>query len=176
MAPAASGVFAENVTVGRSAAGQTLHGTLMVQAKRLTPRTKYHVNLSGTPIGSLTTDRSGNARIRFLARPRGRSQALSMDPRGRAISLSSAADDETVLEGEVDDPSTPGGIRCCLSTADQQGCDSLLEADCTAMGGTSMGAGSCEPDLCPGQGDDEDGGADGETNDDGGQQDGEHAD
>ncbi|MDX2170407.1 MAG: hypothetical protein SF182_25270 [Deltaproteobacteria bacterium] len=174
-APAATGVFAENVTTSQSGTRQQIRGALMVQANGLAPRSKYRVKVSGVPIGTLTTGRAGNGRVRFLPKARGTNQALSIDPRGRQISVSTT-DGEDVLEGEVDDPTTPGGIRCCLTTPDEQGCDSLLEAECAALGGTSMGAGSCEPDPCPGQEDDEDGSADGETNDDGGAPDGEHAD
>jgi len=56
-------------------------------------------------------------------------------------------------------PPPPGVIRCCVPENDdaqgdenQQGnageCEQLTEADCTDEGGTSKGAGSCEPNPC----------------------------
>lgn len=172
-APKASGSFAENVTVARIAGRRLLRGGLAVEARQLAPQTTYKVTASGLQIGTLTTNKFGRGRARFLPKARGSAQALSIDPRGRQLTVTDANGDD-MLEGEIDDPATPGGIRCCKATADEQGCDSLLPDDCTAAGGTNLGAGSCDPDPCPGQSD-EDGGPDGEQDDDAGET-GEHAD
>ncbi|MBY0274156.1 hypothetical protein K2Z84_02350 [Candidatus Binatia bacterium] len=117
-------------------------------------------------MGTVDTNAAGAGRAAFSSSPNGRAQALAVDPRGRVLTVGDA-NGEDMLEGEVSDPTTPGGIQCCLDTTDQQGCDSLLPADCVAAGGIDMGPGSCEPDPCAQQGGntDEDGGADGEVND-----------
>jgi hypothetical protein len=96
---------------------------------------------------------------------RRRTRALTVGSRGQQIALSVVVGEDMLLNGEIDDPAPGGGIRCCLSTADQQGCDSLLAEACAALGGTTSGGGACKPDTCPQQGDD-DGGAADETDDD----------
>lgn len=168
-APGATGSLRERSTVGSSARTARAQRTLVVKAKSLAPRSTYQVRLSGKPIGTLATDSTGSGRAVFSTRTRGGAQALTVDPRGRLVSVNDSKGDD-VLEGEVDDPTTPGGIQCCLNTTEEQGCDSLLPADCAAAGGIDMGAGTCEPDPCAQQGDDtdEDGGADGEVDDDAG--------
>jgi len=56
-------------------------------------------------------------------------------------------------------PTGPAVVRCCISEDDeddQEGelqsespeCEQLTLGDCTAEGGTSLGAGSCEPNPC----------------------------
>jgi len=56
-------------------------------------------------------------------------------------------------------PTGPAVVRCCISEDDeddQEGelqsespeCEQLTPGDCTAEGGTSLGAGSCEPNPC----------------------------
>ncbi len=166
-APGATGSVRERSTVGTSVRAARAQRTLVVKARSLAPSSTYQVRLSGAPIGTLATDSTGSGRAVFSTRTRGRAQTLPVDPRGRLLSVADANGDDA-LEGEVSDPTTPGGIQCCLDTTDQQGCDSLLPADCGAAGGIDMGPGSCEPDPCSQQGGDteEDGGADGEVNDD----------
>ena len=165
--PDAVGDFEENVQSSNGSAGVT--GELKVRAQHLARSTSFVVKVGGVPIGTLKTNASGKGRARFRAPGRGRTQPLTQDPRGKRITVTDETGEET-LEGEVSDPTTPGGIRCCLNThdasGDQQGCDSLLPADCTAAGGRDMGAGSCEPDPCPGNGDSAGGSDVGETNDD----------
>jgi hypothetical protein len=160
--PNAEGNFEENVEDGLPDAPEDVQGDLTVTAKKLAPRATFGVNVGGVSIGTLTTNRTGSGKAKFSSRPRGRTQPLSVDPRGKLIALTSETDGE-VLEGEVSDPTTPGGIQCCLDTHDQSGdqigCDSLLPADCVAAGGVDMGPGTCEPDPCPNTG------PDGETND-----------
>jgi hypothetical protein len=165
--PGASGSFRQRSTSGTATARQT-RGTrtrLVVKVKNLHPSTRYDVRLSSMPVGTLDTNAAGGGRAVFSSSPSGRAQALAVDPRGRVLTVGEANGDD-MLEGEVSDPTTPGGIQCCLDTTDQQGCDSLLPADCAAAGGVDMGPGSCEPDPCAQQGGnpDEDGAADGEVN------------
>lgn len=166
-APGATGTFRERSSVGASARAAGARTTLVVRAKSLAPNSTYQVRLSGKPIGTLATGAGGSGRAVFSTPTRARAQALPVDPRGRLLSVNDANGDD-MLEGEVDDPTTPGGIQCCLNTAEEQGCDSLLPADCSAAGGIDMGAGTCDPDPCTQQGDDtdEDGDADGEVDDD----------
>jgi hypothetical protein len=162
----ASGSFRQRSTSGTATARQARGTRLVVKVKNLHPSTRYDVRLSGKPVGTVDTNAAGAGRAAFSSSPNGRAQALAVDPRGRVLTVGDA-NGEDMLEGEVSDPTTPGGIQCCLDTTDQQGCDSLLPADCVAAGGIDMGPGSCEPDPCAQQGGntDEDGGADGEVND-----------
>ncbi|HYR95678.1 MAG TPA: hypothetical protein VEM57_03035 [Candidatus Binatus sp.] len=168
--PDAEGNFEENVEDGLPDGSGDIQGDLTVRARKLAPATSFGVNVGGVRIGALHTSAAGKGRARFSSRPRGRIQPLSVDPRGKQITLTDEAGDE-MLEGEISDPTTPGGIQCCLNThdasGDQQGCDSLLPADCTAAGGVDMGPGTCEPDPCPATG--PDGGTDGPDDTSGGQ-------
>ena len=177
--PSAEGNFEENVEDGLpdgnvedglpDGSSGGAQGTLKVKARKLAPQSTYSVNVGGVPIGALQTNASGRGRAKFSSTPRRRTQPLTVDPRGKQISVTDGSG-ETTLEGEISDPTTPGGIQCCLNThdasGDQEGCDSLLEADCAAAGGVSMGPGSCEPDPCPstGPGDSASGSDAGETN------------
>lgn len=169
--PSAEGNFEENVEDGLpDGASSSVQGKLKVKGRKLAPNSTYSVNVGGVPIGALQTTSAGKGRAKFSSTPRGRTQPLTVDPRGKQISVTDESG-ETTLEGEISDPTTPGGIQCCLNThgpsGDQEGCDSLLEADCAAAGGVSMGPGTCEPDPCPSTGPDDsasDGGTDGETN------------
>jgi hypothetical protein len=155
--PDASGKYEENVKI-RLQDGSMI-GDLTVTARNLTPRKTYKVNVAGLPIGKLRTNRKGSGIARFKAQVGTRTpknvQQLTEDPRGKRIALSNHSGEE-VLEGEIADPNTPGGVGCCLDIQDQnghqQGCDSLLPATCTALGGKDMGTGSCEPDPCPNAG------------------------
>jgi hypothetical protein len=115
-----------------------MRGDLKVKVRRLAPRTTFGVTVGGAQIGTITTARNGVGRARFGVTPHGRDQKLSIDPRGQGISLTDPAG-EDVLDGEVADPTTPGGTQCCLNTTDQQGCDVLLAATCTVAGGVDMG-------------------------------------
>lgn len=155
--PGAEGQFEENVEDGLPDGSGEPQGDLAVTARKLAPKTTLGVNVGGARIGTLRTNRAGKGRAKFSSQPRGRTQPLTVDPRGKQITLTNGTED-TVLEGNVSDPTTPGGIQCCLSihdaSGDQEGCDVLLAADCTAAGGTAMGAGTCEPDPCPNSGPD----------------------
>jgi hypothetical protein len=157
--PAAEGTYEEDVQEGSQDGSAGVEGYLKVRVRKLAPKSKYRVNVGGTPIGELKTNGAGTGRATFSSNPRRAAQPLAVDPRGKSLSVTNDAD-EAVLEGEVPDPTTPGGIQCCLNThdasGDQQGCDSLLPADCAAAGGVDMGPGTCEPDPCPDTGPDDD--------------------
>lgn len=167
-APAAEGNFEENVEDGLPDGTTEASGDLKVSAQRLAPKSTYNVKVGQAVIGTLRTNRAGKGRAKFSTTPHGRrTQPLPVDPRGKVLAVANAADDETVLDGAVSDPTTPGGIQCCLNThdqsGDQQGCDSLLPAECTAAGGVDMGPGTCEPDPCPGANDSAGGADTGQT-------------
>ncbi len=125
-----------------------LQGSLSVKARHLAPKSTFGVVVGGTPVGILTTNGAGTGHARFRGQPRKHDQKLTVDPRGKLIAVTDGNGDD-MLEGDISDPTTPGGIACCLNTADQQGCDELLPADCTATGGVDAGTGTCEPDPCP---------------------------
>jgi hypothetical protein len=172
--PDAGGNFQENVEDGLPDGSGNIKGALAVMAHKLAPKTTFGVNVGGTRIGVLRTNSLGSGMAMFRTKvgrgPSSRVQKLSVDPRGKLIALTSPAGDE-VLQGEVSDPTTPGGTQCCLDihdqNGDQQGCDSLLPAECAAAGGIDMGPGTCEPDPCPNTGpnDGSDLGGDSETQD-----------
>jgi len=136
--------------------GDNLQGELRVTAQQLTPKTRFSIVVGGVKIGTLATLRRGSGRARFQApHAKGRNQKLTVDPRGKQIAVVNS-NGEPVCEGQISDPTTPGGVQCCLNrhdqNGDQQGCDSLLPAECAAAGGIDMGPGSCEPDPCPNSG------------------------
>jgi hypothetical protein len=155
--PNASGKYEENVK-SRLQDGSMI-GDLTVAVRNLTPRKTYAVKVAGLRIGKLRTNNKGSGRAVFKAQVGTRTpktvQQLTEDPRGKIIGLSSRSGEE-VLVGEIADPDTPGGVRCCLAihdqNGDQQGCDSLLQGTCDTLGGNAMGTGSCEPDPCPNAG------------------------
>jgi hypothetical protein len=134
-----------------------MQGSLTIKARGLAPKSTFGVLIGGAPIGTLRTSSLGSGRARFRPQPRGRDQKLTVDPRGKLVAVTNG-NGEDVLEGDISDPTTPGGIACCLNTPDQQGCDELLAADCTAAGGTDAGTGTCEPDPCATSGPDTEGG------------------
>ena len=47
----------------------------------------------------------------------------------------------------------PSQIQCCVREVDEgddeQECELLTPATCQAVGGTNIGAGTCDPDPCP---------------------------
>ena len=154
--PQPDGSFTENV----ESSANGIRGALMLRVNKLSPSATYGVNLGGTRVGTIKTNGLGSGIAMFRTQVRGnrhggRTQSLTVDPRGKLVTLTDTGENE-MLEGEISDPTTPGGIQCCLNThgpsGDQQGCDSLLPAECVAAGGTDMGAGTCEPDPCPNTG------------------------
>lgn len=171
-APNANGNFEENVEDGLPNASGEIKGALAVTANKLAPLTTFGVKVGGVPIGVLQTNSLGSGLSMFRTRvgrhPSRRVQKLSVDPRGKVVTLTSPAGDE-VLQGDISDPTTPGGVQCCLNThdanGDQQGCASLLPAECIAAGGIDMGPGSCEPDPCPNTGPNDDQNGNSETED-----------
>jgi len=118
-----------------------LRGGLVVAATGLAPRAKFGVSVGGVQLGMLRTNARGRGRKRF------RGRKLTVDPRGRRIAVTNAADAE-VLVGVVSDPTAPCGIACCLSTAEEQGCADVTAADCTAVGGVATATGRCDADPC----------------------------
>ena len=150
------GNFEENVESSPTG----MQGGLLLRVHKLPPQATFGVNLGGTRIGTLRTNSRGSGLAMFRtqsrrASRRGRIQSLTVDPRGKLVTLTDSGENE-MLEGEISDPTTPGGTQCCLNTTgpsgDQQGCDSLLPAECAAAGGIDMGPGTCEPDPCPNTG------------------------
>jgi hypothetical protein len=121
-----------------------LRGGLSVSAGGLPPHAMFTVTVGGVPVGAFKTNVRGRGRKRFRARK------LTVDPRGRRIAVTNAAGTE-LLGGTTADPTTPCGVACCLDNADEQGCEDLAAADCTAAGGVDAGTGTCDPDPCPGQ-------------------------
>lgn len=170
----ANGDFEENIEDGLpdSGGGSEPTGEITIRASNLTPRGRFTVNAASTPLAAFRTNRAGKGQVRVKARK------LAIDPRGQHLSVTDSNGDE-VLGGEVGDPTVPGATRCCLATADEQGCSDLLPAECAAAGGTDLGAGSCDPDPCPNAGPDNESNdgsisdGDGETQDGGSTSDGE---
>ena len=171
----AEGTFEENIEDGLPDSGGESAGEMTVRAANLAPRSRFTVNAAGTPVANFRTNGAGEGKVRV------KGKKLAVDPRGQRLSVTDSNGDE-VLAGEVGDPTAPGAIRCCLATADEQGCSDLLPAECASAGGADLGAGSCDPDPCPNAepndgtndgGSVSDGDGDGETNDDGSASDGD---
>lgn len=132
-----------------------MRAKLDLKARRLDPKTTYVVLLNGVKVGTLSTTPAGNARTRFSSQPRRKDQLLGVDPRGMQIEIHNSAGDG-VLETHVpEDTIDPTHVRCCLphdsGDDEQPECeDDFTSDDCTAAGGTDMGAGSCLPNPCAG--------------------------
>lgn len=151
-----AGSFTENVESTPSG----MRGGLMLRVHKLSPNATFGVNVGSARIGTLKTNRVGSGMAVFRTQLRGNRRSgavkgLTVDPRGKLVTLTDTGENE-ILEGQISDPTTPGATQCCLDThgptGDQQGCDSLLPAECVAAGGIDMGPGTCEPDPCPNTG------------------------
>ncbi len=139
-------------------------GKLKVVGRHLAPNASYQVIVHTVPIGSLTTNGSGNGAARFSAPQTARTQALGIDPQGQLLEVRDDEGDD-VLEVEVPDPPDTGDIQCCFSQGDQgendqgddqgqnQGeqdeCELTSPGECLNEGGANMGSGSCVPNPCP---------------------------
>ncbi len=124
-------------------------GTFRVRGRNLKPGTTYGISVAGVRIGSLTTSTAGAGVARFSRPPRGNAQPLGVDPRGKLIEVS---DDqgEDVMETEMpDDGGDQGNVQCCLADDDGAECEETTADECTAEGGTNLGAGTCFPNPCP---------------------------
>jgi len=130
-------------------------GKLRVNVHRLNPGSTFEVVVDSVRIGTLTTNGGGNGRARFRTAPRAGDQLLGVDPRGKLLEVSDD-DGDDVLEVEIDDDQDPTHVRCCIAEHEEGGeaeveCEDELTADeCTAAGGTNLGAGSCVADPCGG--------------------------
>ena len=124
-------------------------GKFRVNARHLKPGTTFGISVAGSRIGSLTTNAAGSGTARFSSSPRGTTQFLGVDPRGKLVEVS---DDqgEDVLENEMpDDNEDQGDVQCCLADDDGTECEETTADECTAEGGTNMGTGTCFPNPCP---------------------------
>ena len=128
-------------------------GTFRVLGRNLKPGSKYGISVAGVRIGSLTTGSAGSGVARFSNRPRGNAQPLGVDPRGKLVEVS---DDqgEDVMEGRMpDDTDDQGKVQCCRADDDDDDdgaeCEETTANECTAEGGTNLGAGTCFPNPCP---------------------------
>ena len=126
-------------------------GTFRVRGRNLKPGTRYGISVAGVRIGSLTTGSAGAGVAHFSSRPRGNAQHLGVDPRGKLVEVS---DDqgEDVMEGNMpDDTDDQGKVQCCRADDDDDGaeCEETTADECTAEGGTNLGAGTCFPNPCP---------------------------
>ena len=124
-------------------------GTFRVRGRNLKPGTTYGISVAGVRIGSLTTSTAGAGAARFSRPSRGNSQPLGVDPRGKLVEVS---DDqgEDVMETEMpDDGEDQGNVQCCLADDDGAECEETTADECTAEGGTNLGAGTCFPNPCP---------------------------
>jgi hypothetical protein len=124
-------------------------GRFRVSARHLKPGMTFGISVAGTRIGSLTTNGVGSGIARFNSSPRGTTQFLGVDPRGKLVEVSDD-EGEDVLESEMpgDDE---GDVRCCLADDDDDGteCEETTADECTAHGGRNMGTGTCFPNPCP---------------------------
>jgi hypothetical protein len=124
-------------------------GKFRVMGRNLKPGTTYGISVAGVRIGSLTTGAGGSGGARFSSPQHGSDQLLGVDPRGKLVEVS---DDqgEDVLENEMpDDTEDQGDVQCCLADDDGSECEETTADECTAKGGTNMGAGTCFPNPCP---------------------------
>ncbi len=139
--------------------GRHSKGKLKVVGRHLAPNATFQVIVHTVPIGTLTTNGSGNGVAKFSAPQRGRAQALGVDPQGQLVEVRDD-DGDDVLETELPpDTADAGDIQCCPGGGDQgdnEGgdqaqaeCEETTPDECTANGGVNMGAGSCLPNPCP---------------------------
>ncbi len=123
-------------------------GKFEVQVKKLDPLAMFDVLVNGVRVGSITTNRGGNGKVRFRSRPRSsKDLLLGFDPRGASVVVE-RADGAQVLRVTLDSPPDDGTIVCCVPDDDGAECEDRTEAECTAEGGTVSTATSCLPDPC----------------------------
>ncbi len=132
-------------------------GRLKIQARRLSPRATYEIVLEGVRIGTLRTTRGGNGVANFSTRPRGRTQRLGADPRGRLLEIRDDDGDDVLLGELPKDLEAEGKVRCCLADEEDDEdeeesraaeCEATTPEECVAEGGVDMGEGSCLPNPC----------------------------
>src|SRR5262245_30660508 len=124
-------------------------GKFAVVGKKLKPNTTFQVVVAGVPIGTLTTGPSGKGQARFSTQPRGRFQPLSVDPRGKRVTVHEMEDGEDELEGEMPDDDA-GDMACCIAEDDEVECENRSESECLAEHGTPMSGASCLSHPCGG--------------------------
>lgn len=124
-------------------------GRFQVQAARLEREAEYELIVGGVKVATLHSDRGGRVRGRFSSRPHGRDLLLGFDPRGASIALRKVGDDDALGGQLPDDDATD--VTCCLPDGGGDGdaeCEDRTAEECTAQGGTVVGATSCLPNPC----------------------------
>jgi len=133
------------------------HGRLKVQARRLASAARYEVVLDGVRIGTLQTNRGGNGVANFSTKPKGRTQRLGADPRGKLLEVRDADGDDVLLSEMPRDSESEGKVRCCMAEGEDDDdeeevqsaeCEATTPEECLAEGGVEMGEGTCLPNPC----------------------------
>lgn len=123
---------------------------LLVLAHGLAPREAFEITADGVKIGTLRTNRGGNAIALFSSRApgsRGRARLLGFDPRGVRLAIVDGNGEE-ILVGQLPGDSS-GKTACCLAAAgDGAECARVTPTLCALAGGTDTGQASCVPDPC----------------------------
>ncbi len=126
-------------------------GRFEFRARGLTPGAAYELLFSEVPVGSVTADEDGRARLRFRSRPRTATDGLlGFDPRGSILVVRDVSGAD-VLAGDV--PAGGNGsddtrIVCCVPDDDEIECEDRTPDECVAEGGTVSSALTCLPNPC----------------------------